>query len=346
MMAEMIGNGSLTPEQKSITDQVVFKLYQDYELSLNERNYDKAEPPTLKTFYDILGSFEDPVAKQMHRALWTYVSGSYDLFAHQSNVDVSARMLIYDISQLGETIRTLGLKVVLESIRDQIIQNNLNNRRTYIYIDEIYLLLKDEYSENFLYEFWKWVRKFGASCTGMTQNVSDLLRSQKGSAMLSNSEFYIILGQDQIDLIQLKSLLSLSDEQVRFVQTARKGSGLIRFGNTIIPYADDFPKNTICYEMWNTDPQKSQIIKSEEFNKRKAEAKEYQRKKKESEKLAAKLYDSLQFDKERNTPIYKEMPVSNQNSSTPIDDKKIMAESQPVISESSEHHSRFTFDDY
>lgn len=281
LMAEMIGNGFLTAEQKSITDQVVYQIYQNYESALAKKDYGNVEVPTLRTFYDILGTYDNAVAVNMYRSLWTYVEGSYNLFAHQSNVDANARMLVYDISQLGETIRTLGLKVVLENVREQIIRNHAHGKRTYIYIDEIYLLLKDEYSENFLYEFWKWVRKFGGACTGMTQNVSDLLRSQKGSAMLSNSEFYIILSQDQLDLSQLKSLLSLSEEQVRYVQTARKGSGLIRFGNTIIPFSDDFPKTTICYSMWNTDPQKLQNQKTAEMEKRKQEALAYQQRQKD-----------------------------------------------------------------
>lgn len=296
LMAEMIGNGFLTAEQKSITDQVVYQIYQNYESALAKKDYENVEVPTLRTFYDILGTYDNAVALNMYRSLWTYVEGSYDLFAHQSNVDANARMLVYDISQLGETIRTLGLKVVLENVREQIIRNHAHGKRTYIYIDEIYLLLKDEYSENFLYEFWKWVRKFGGACTGMTQNVSDLLRSQKGSAMLSNSEFYIILSQDQLDLSQLKSLLSLSEEQVRYVQTARKGSGLIRFGNTIIPFSDDFPKTTICYSMWNTDPQKLQNQKTAEMEKRKQEALAYQQRQKD---FSVSFKQELQDEQEK-----------------------------------------------
>lgn len=296
LMAEMIGNGFLTAEQKSITDQVVYQIYQNYESALAKKDYENVEVPTLRTFYDILGTYDNAVAVNMYRSLWTYVEGSYDLFAHQSNVDANARMLVYDISQLGETIRTLGLKVVLENVREQIIRNHAHGKRTYIYIDEIYLLLKDEYSENFLYEFWKWVRKFGGACTGMTQNVSDLLRSQKGSAMLSNSEFYIILSQDQLDLSQLKSLLSLSEEQVRYVQTARKGSGLIRFGNTIIPFSDDFPKTTICYSMWNTDPQKLQNQKTAEMEKRKQEALAYQQRQKD---FSVSFKQELQDEQEK-----------------------------------------------
>ncbi|WP_276937896.1 VirB4-like conjugal transfer ATPase, CD1110 family [Faecalibaculum rodentium] len=330
MMAEMLGNGYLTPEQKSLVDQIVFKMYQEYEGHLAKKEYDEAFTPSLKVFYNYLGAMVDnPVAQNMHASLWTYVNGSYDLFAHHSNVDANARMLIYDISELGETIRTLGLKVVLESIRDQIIRNHAKGRRTLIYIDEIYLLLKDEYSENFLYEFWKWVRKFGGSCTGMTQNVSDMLRSQKGQAMLSNSEFYIILAQDQLDLVQLKSLLSLSEEQVRYVQTARRGAGLLRFGNTIIPYTDDFPRDTRCYQMWNTDPVKTQDQKSQDYYNRRKEAMDFkkartqQREKKSILDLATVVKRAEQAEEEKAVSL-------KQPAETPLI-KLVEAEPDPVV---------------
>lgn len=299
MMTEMLGNGELTPLQKSIVDQVLSMMYQDYEMRLEMKDYENLNVPTLKTFYDYLDYIDETEAEQMHKALWTYVEGSYDLFAHESNIDSDARLMVYDISQLGETIRTLGLKVVLETIRERIIHNHMNGRHTYVYVDEIYLLLKDEFSANYLYELWKWVRKFGASMTGMTQNISDLLRSQKGSAMLSNSEFYMLLQQDQIDLMQLKTLLNLSEDQVRHVVSARKGCGLLRFGNTIVPFENDFPRDTQCYAMWNTDPKKSQTTRTNEYEKKKKEAEEFMRHNKRSN-IESESYGSYNYQAQNN----------------------------------------------
>ena len=62
--------------------------------------------------------------------------------------------------------------VILDSILNRITQNRQAGKRTYIYIDEIYLLFMHEYSAQFLYKLWKRVRKYGAFCTGITQNVA------------------------------------------------------------------------------------------------------------------------------------------------------------------------------
>ena len=76
---------------------------------------------------------------------------------------------------------------------------------TFIFIDEIYLLFQHEYSANFLFTLWKRVRKYGAYCTGITQNVDDLLQSHTARTMLANSEFIIMLNQKMPFLWQNKN---------------------------------------------------------------------------------------------------------------------------------------------
>ena len=75
--------------------------------------------------------------------------------------------------------------VVLDSILNRITQNRAKGRNTFIFIDEIYLLFQHEYSANFLFTLWKRVRKYGAYCTGITQNVDDLLQSHTARTMLA-----------------------------------------------------------------------------------------------------------------------------------------------------------------
>ena len=258
IMAEMIGNGYLTPEQLSIIDRVVLEMYRNYEEKLHAGNLAEAYMPTLTVFYDELGKIDNPVAKQMHTALWIYVHGTYNLFAHESNVDTNSRVLIYNVKDLGDTIKRLGYKVILESIKNKVFENYEKGRRTWVYIDEIYQLLQDKYSENFFYQFFKYVRKFNAAATGITQDSIDLLRTPDSASFLQNSRFYILLSSEPNDLLQMKALLNLSEEQYRYVQTAPTGGGLIRYGNTIIPFADEYPKDTIGYRMWNTDPDKNE----------------------------------------------------------------------------------------
>lgn len=293
MMAQMVGvNGYLSGEQISIIDQIVHSMFLDYEtvLTTDPKN---AHMPTLKTFHEYLCNYEGDVAHQMYKGLWTYVKGVNDLFAHESNVNINSRMVVFDIHDMSESIKPLATKIILETIKEQVLKNDEQGKDTWVYIDEIYRLLDNEYSENFLYEFWKWVRKFGGACTGITQDVIDLLRSDKTSTMLANSDFFIMLHQEKLDLVQLKGLLNLSDEQCTYVSTCPKGSGLIRYGGTIVPFTDKFPKDTICYELWNTDPEDKKKLEEKRIRKLQEESLRLQKEQREKEEHEAKMREVI-----------------------------------------------------
>ena len=94
------------------------------------------------------------------------------------------------------------------------------------YSDAIdYLLFQHEYSANFLFTLWKRVRKYGAYCTGITQNVDDLLQSHTARTMLANSEFIIMLNQASTDRIELAKLLNISDLQMSYITNVGAGQG-------------------------------------------------------------------------------------------------------------------------
>ena len=126
--------------------------------------------------------------------------------------------------------------VVLDSIFNRITANRQKERNTYIFIDEIYLLFQHEYSSNFLFTLWKRVRKYGAYCTGITQNVDDLLQSHTARTMLANSEFMIILNQASTDRLELAMLLSISDTQMGYITNVKQGQGLLKVGSSLVPF--------------------------------------------------------------------------------------------------------------
>lgn len=79
------------------------------------------------------------------------------------------------------------------------------------------LLFLQEYSANFLFTLWKRVRKYGAYCTGITQNVEDMLQSHTARTMLANSELIIMLNQATTDRVELAKLLNISDLQMSYI---------------------------------------------------------------------------------------------------------------------------------
>ena len=108
-----------------------------------------------------------------------------------------------------------------------------------------------EYS-NFLFKLWKRVRKYGALCTGITQNISELLHSDNAQKMLSNSEFIILLNQSASDRIELAKLLKISEQELSYITNVGSGQGLIKIGNNLIPFINEFPKDTKLYKLMTT----------------------------------------------------------------------------------------------
>lgn len=108
--------------------------------------------------------------------------------------------------------------VVLDSILNRITQNRVRGKNTFIFINEIYLLFQHDYSANFLYALCKRVRKYGAFCTGITQNVDNLLQSHAARTMLANSEFIVMLNQASTDRKEMAELLNISDMQLSYTR--------------------------------------------------------------------------------------------------------------------------------
>jgi hypothetical protein len=234
----------LSSTQKTIIDRVCRRTYE----------YMDEEMPTLIDFYNVLKEQEEEEAKQLVTDLEIYIEGSLSVFSAKTNVDISKRLVIYDIKDLGKQLKTMGMLIVLDQVWNRITANRERGVRTWLYIDEMQLLFANEYSENYFFELWSRARKWGAIPTGITQNVETLLLSDLARRMLSNSDFVMMLNQAKSDRTQLVRLFDISAEQEKFVINSEEGSGLMVFGDTTLPFYDHFPKDTTLYKMMSTKP--------------------------------------------------------------------------------------------
>ena len=246
---QLIGSGNLGPKQKSIIDRCTANVYRIFQ----QGNY-QGIPPTLQDFREELLKQPEPEAKEIALAIELFTNGSLNTFAMNTNVNTSSSLICYDILDLGKQLLPIGMLVVLDSIINRITANRTKGKNTYIFIDEIYLLFQYEYSANFLFTLWKRVRKYGAFCTGITQNVEDLLQSHTARTMLANSEFIIMLNQASTDRIELAKLLNISDLQMSYITNVGAGEGLIKVGSSLVPFVNKFPKNTELYKLMTTKP--------------------------------------------------------------------------------------------
>ena len=246
---QLVGSGKLSAKEKSLVDRCTAKVYSDY-----IRSGYRGNVPTLQDFHAELLRQPEPEAADVALAIELFTEGSLNTFAKPTNVDTDARILCYDIRDLGRQLLPVGMLVVLDSIFNRIIRNRGLKRNTWIYIDEIYLLFQHEYSANFLFTLWKRMRKYQACGTGISQNIEDLLQSHTARTMLANSEFLIMLNQAATDREELARLLNISDNQLSYITNVDSGRGLIKCGSAIVPFVDSFPRHTRLYQMMTTRP--------------------------------------------------------------------------------------------
>lgn len=173
----------------------------------------------------------------------------------RSDVDMSNRLICFNIQSLGEQLKPVAMLSMLEYINTAVMSNERNDPKaaTWVYFDEIYLLLRDSLSANFLYTSWKRFRKYNAYATGITQNVQDCLTNDTAYAMLANSEFVVMLRQTK-DIDSVVELYGLSEPQRKYLLLAQPGEGIIKMGNSLIPFNNPQPKDTKTYKLLTTKP--------------------------------------------------------------------------------------------
>lgn len=249
-MCEMLigGREGLGGDERTLIDRAVRISYERF----FARGAKKDEMPTLKDFYEILKTQPEPQAQSLALSLEIYTEGGLSTFAHKTNVQTTKRLVVYDTRDLGKQLKALGLLIVLDQIWNRITSNKANGKRTWIYVDEFYLLFQEQTSANYFEQLYKRARKWGAIPTGITQNVTDLLQSDTACTMLSNSEFILLLNQSPVDRASLVNILGISERQLQYVTNAEAGSGLMVAGKAIVPFVDSFPKDTQLYRMMTT----------------------------------------------------------------------------------------------
>ena len=264
MFTNLLRDG-LTEIQETIVDSVTTEAYQKY------------SEPTLTDWYGLLG---DRVQEGHRRAektvndiesedLWSklslYVTGNYDIFAHKTNVNLNNRMVIYDVNQLTGKMKKFGYMAVIDQIQNRIIDAKKRGVKVWVYGDEIQTIiaptsppiLREKFSD-----IWARIRKYGATVTGISQNINLILATPEGEAMFFNSEFYVLLRQKGKALQAIEKEFSLTPSLSQYLKKEEKGAGLVVAGDTIVPFNNPIPKDSLLFQIINTDAKrKSDAVK-------------------------------------------------------------------------------------
>lgn len=267
MIEIMLGKDKeLTAKDKSIIDRCVKDIYRGYISHMEELRkrheemrvpgpapyIDKSASPTLANLYYALKEQPEEEAQNLASTIEIYTQGSLSTFAHRSNVNTNKNIVVYDVKNLGTGMRALGLHICLNDVWNKMFDNYRNGLNTWIYIDEFYLLLRNNSAALFLQEIWKTARKWRGVPTGIMQNTDDLLNSPITRGILNNTNFVTMLSLPKMDRANLNDLLQIPQSQLAYITNSAKGHGLIYTGDTILPFNNEYPQDTELYNIMQT----------------------------------------------------------------------------------------------
>ena len=248
----------LDARESSIANRCLKYIYKDSLLGTG------VNQPTMKDLYDEFDKLskegeglEASIATDLKLYLELFVKGSLNIFSKPTNIDVENRLICFGLGGIGQGLWDLGILVMLEHVTERIRKNYANNRATWIYIDEIGTLFQHETSQKYILSLWKKVRSMGGICTGIMQNVSEILQNNTTQEILENSEFVMILKQHTVADSNLVEALGISYEQVKYITSeAGSGRGLLKCGPTIVPIDMVIPENSDLFRYVDTDAHK------------------------------------------------------------------------------------------
>lgn len=235
----------------SIIDRCVIQLF----TNILHQPVEERKVPLMQDFYEILKTQDGDYAKEILLSLEIFTHGSLNIFNKQTNIDPDNRLVVYGIRDIGQNLESVAMLVTLENIRMRIIKNASEGRATWLYVDEFHVLMSKVYSRSFLISLWKKVRKLGGLCTGITQNLQDVVWDDETKRLISNSEYTLFLrmgtGDEEVILDTFEG--RITPEHLKYINHANPGEGLIRFGNTVIPMDNVISKSNPLYSVFNTN---------------------------------------------------------------------------------------------
>ena len=236
----------MTNEEEQMLDEALIRTYGKFGITHDndsvyaDRN---AVPPKMKTM-PILGDLHEELQKnEMTKRIAVivsrFVTGSAQSFNQQTNVDLSNKYIVLDLSELKGKLLPVGMMIALDYVWDKIKSDRTKKKA--IMIDEIWQLIgagSNRMAAEFCLEIFKVIRGFGGAAISATQDLSDffgLEDGRYGRAIINNSKNKIILNLEPDEAEFVRDTLKLTKTEIRSITRFERGEALICSNNSKVP---------------------------------------------------------------------------------------------------------------
>lgn len=247
--------GKLTPTEEGLMDRALISTYALRGIRMDTENPGEVDPPTMQDLQEVLEGMAG--AESLAERLEKYTRGTFSgLFNQRTNIDLDGQMVVFQIRDLEDSLRSVAIFVILNFIWNRV-RSSL--KRRLLVIDEAWTLIQHEDSARFLYGLVKRARKYYLGVTTITQDVEDFLKSDYGKPIISNSSMQLLLKQSPSSIDALQKVFNLTEGEKYLLLNSGVGQGIFFAGmkhvaiQIIASYTED--------KIITTDPE--ELLKSQ-----------------------------------------------------------------------------------
>ncbi len=250
----------LTPTEDAVLDRALVATYKAKGITPDPATQ-KKEPPLMEDLYKALIGMEEQAARTLADRLEKFVKGSLlGIFNQQTNMDIKNTFTVFSVKNLEEELRPIAMHLILDFIWTRI-KNDI--RKRLLIVDEAWYMMQHPDSASFMYSIAKRARKYYLGLTTITQDVEDVLASDYGKAIVTNSSVQILLKQSPAAIDMMGEVFYLSEGEKHLLLASDVGEGIFFAGANhvavrVIASADE-------HELITTNPEEVlQLQKSQE----------------------------------------------------------------------------------
>lgn len=216
----------LTPGEEADLDAAIINTYARAGITRDPLTHG-ATPPTMNDLYNTLASMTG-TGPSLAQRLRQYTTGTFSgIFSEQSNVELNNPFLVFNIRDLEDALRPVGMYIVLNYIWNKV---KSDRRKRMLIVDEAWQLMKYDDSANFMFSLAKRARKYYLGLTTISQDVEDFLSSKMGRAVVANSSLQLLLKQAPSATDIIADTFKLTNEEKNRLSQFPVGEGLFFAG--------------------------------------------------------------------------------------------------------------------
>ena len=219
--------GALTPTEDAVLDRALVAAYKAKGITPDPATQSK-EPPLMEDLYKALLGMEEEAARGLADRLEKFVKGSLiGIFNEQSNIDIRKTFTVFSVKNLEEELRPIAMHLILDFIWTRI-KNDI--RKRLLIVDEAWYMMQHPDSAQFMYSIAKRARKYYLGLTTISQDVEDMLSTDYGKAIVTNSSIQILLKQSTAAIDQLAEVFYLTEGEKHLLMSSDVGEGIFFAG--------------------------------------------------------------------------------------------------------------------